>query len=407
MVDTALLGHLDNPEYLSGVAVGSAIVTLILWAFGFLRMGTTGLTARAFGEQNNTQLIEALNKGVVLASGLGLCIILLSLSLTPTVVAAMGAQSNTAVFAEEYTQIRLISAPFALLNYVTIGWLIGLGNSRWPLVMALVTNTLNILLDVLFIFHLDMGASGAAMATACADIAGSVVGAIAIKSVMQKKAIHWSASLNKELRWAPFFTQNSYLFVRTLLLLTCLTFFTSQGARLGDNVLSANTVLYQWVVLSAFALDAFAHATESFSGRYFGAQNKAAFVAHTGSAFKWAALSALFISSSYAIAGDKLIQLLTDNPAVTQVANEYLLFVILMPIISMPSYQLDGLFIGTGELKAMRDIMIISAALFLIVWLSTKSLGNAGLWWAFLTLNLSRGVGMSSIWWIKRKQWFS
>jgi len=405
IVDTAVLGHLEDSSQLAAVAIGSVVLTFLLWAFGFLRMGTTGFTANALGAGDRNAISRALNQGVSLALVIGFVIQASHLLwLNPTIL-LMGA-ADLAPISEQYIQIRLISAYPAMIGYVISGWLIGLGNARWPLVIALTINCINIFGDILFVVHFDMGAAGAAWASVIAEYCGLAIGTLAVFKVAQKNS--YKINLKPELTgWSNYLKANSFLFFRTLTLLSCIAFFTAQGARLGALTVAANAILYQLVNATAYSLDAFAHATESLAGQFKGAKDRISFVLHTKAALMWSVGFASACSLLLLLFGSEILSLFSSNPQLLSLANEHLLWVAALPVLSVLSYQLDGLFIGTNNLKEMRDIMVLSAIAYLVIFYFSQGWGNHGLWLAFCTLNLCRSIGMSAAWLRVRKGWFT
>ncbi|MEQ3696379.1 MAG: MATE family efflux transporter [Pseudomonadales bacterium] len=403
-VDTAVLGHLDGPTDLAAVAVATAILSFVYWGFGFLRMGTTGLTANAFGANDTGQLSRLIMQGLCLALIISTLILLSQWLWRAPAISAMGANSATSAIANNYLAIRLFSMPAVLATYVAVGWLLGIGNAKATLVIAVATNLLNILGDLLFVLVLEWGAEGAALASVIAEYVGAVIAVSYLLHYRRKlqltKPKNWLAG------WRQLIQANSALFVRTLALLFAIAFFTSQGARLGELTLAANAILYQLVAASAFALDAFAHATESLAGRFIGRKDQRAFRTHTGAALVWALVCALIISLMYYLAGSEILDLFTQQADILAVANEALPWVVLIPLVSILSYQLDGLYIGAGEYAAMRNIMVVSVIIYLSVWYVSQSWGNDGLWLAFIALNASRSALMTGHWLRARQRWF-
>ncbi|RMA82159.1 MATE family efflux transporter [Umboniibacter marinipuniceus] len=403
-VDTAVLGHLDGPTDLAAVAIATAILSFVYWGFGFLRMGTTGLTANAYGSNDQEQLSRLIIQGLMLAGAISLIILASQWLWRSPAISAMGANSATSAIANNYLAIRLFSMPAVLATYVAVGWLLGIGNAKATLVIAVATNLLNIAGDLIFVLLFGWGAEGAALASVIAEYVGAFIAVAYLLHYRRKfqltKPKEWMAG------WRHLIQANSALFVRTLALLFAIAFFTSQGARLGELTLAANAILYQLVAASAFALDAFAHATESLAGRFIGSKDRKAFRAHTGAALIWALVCALFISLMYYLAGSEILNLFTQQTDILQVANAALPWVILIPLVSILSYQLDGLYIGAGEYAAMRNIMVVSVIIYLSVWYVSQSWGNDGLWLAFIALNSSRSVLMTGHWLRARQRWF-
>ncbi|MBB6520136.1 MATE family efflux transporter [Pseudoteredinibacter isoporae] len=395
LVDTAILGHLDTPDYLAAVAVGASVVSFLLWAFGFLRMGTTSLAARAYGAGQHPQLKLLFGQSSLLALGIGFLIVLFSPLLVPLAVALMQSDQQLGELSQEYIQIRLLAAPAVLLSYGIIGWFIGLQNTRVPLYMAVAANAVNIVGDVVFVLYWDMGSRGAALASLLGDATNLMLGLyFAFKQLKQFSDSPFSFALLTQL--APYrelLQVNRHLFVRTLVLLGSLSFFTAQGAAQGPLILAANAILLQLVHLSSYALDGFAHATEALVGKAMGEKSPELFKEACLSTGFWSLIIAVFIVLLFHTGQTPLIQLFSDDPMLQQQVIHYYPWVLLLPLVSATCYFLDGVFIGTAHTFDMQITMILSSfAVFLPIWWLSQGLGNHGLWLSFCAFNGARGV---------------
>lgn len=411
LVDTAILGHLDTPDYLAAVAVGAAVVSFLLWAFGFLRMGTTSLAARAFGAKRYDALRLLLAQSCVLAVAIGTVIILLSPMLVPLAVQLMQGDQALGALSEEYIKIRLIGAPAVLLAYAIIGWFIGLQNTRVPLYMALCANGVNIMGDVILVIGFDMGSKGAAIASLIADHCHLALGAFFVVQQLQQRefsansfqpSLLWQLSPYKEL-----LNVNKHLFVRTLVLLLSLSFFTAQGAAQGALILAANAILLQLVHLASYALDGFAHATEALVGEAVGQRNLRRFGVACQSTGFWSLLIAAIIVLVFFAAKEPLISLFSDDTLLKQQVDRYYLWVMLLPVVSATCYFLDGVFIGTAHTFDMQLTMILSSCIvFIPVWYVTQWMGNHGLWLSFCAFNGARGFFLACMFcYRQRRNW--
>ena len=397
-VDTAILGHLSSPAYLSGVAIGASVMSMLLWAFGFLRMGTTGLVARST-DGGELWLLRALGLAMVL----GLALTLLAWPLLEIIVSWMNASALAAPQAQVYLQIRLVSAPLALANFALLGFFIGRQDARAPLFILLAANLLNIGLDFLLIMGLGLGAKGAALATVSADIFAFVLGLQLLRRVDSRI---WS-TLIRELRKTDFFPWrnatpwlellriNTDLFLRTCLLLFTLTFFTAQGAAQGDAVLAANAILLQLLMMTSYALDGFAHATEALVGESVARKSAALFSSTVRSAGGWALASATAITFLLVLARPFLLPLFTDIPSVLEQAQKVYWWLCALPLLAVWSYQLDGVFIGAGKSRQMRDTMFVATVLvFFPAWWLTQPWGNHGVWFSLFLWISARSAGL-------------
>ncbi len=397
LVDTAILGHLPSPAYLSAVALGASILSITLWSMGFLRMGTTSLAARAYGRRDEAEQERLLVHSALLALALGLLLVILRTPLTSLALTLMQPSATTAPLAASYCHIRLLSAPLALSNLVIMGWFIGRQNTRVPLLILITTNVLNLLLDMAFIWGLGLNSDGAAWATVCADGLGWL---LALALVLRQKPQLWTLfQRHTSLRLEPYrslFVINRHLFIRTLCLLLTIAFFTSQGAQMGDSILAANAIIFQLLMLTSYGLDGIAHASEAMVGQATGAGDANRTKAVIVTSGFWSALIALCMSLLFAVNPPWLIGLFTDIPAVRDTLSEYYAWVMVLPLASVGAYWLDGVFIGSGRTKTMQNTMLACCfGIFFPLWWLTQSWHNHGLWLAFTVFNLSRGVSLA------------
>lgn len=395
IVDTAILGHLDSPSYLAAVALGATVVNFLLWGLGFLRMGTTSLAAREFGKNDGFQLRLLINQALILAGALGLLLIICSPVVIPFAVNMMQGNDTLSPLSEEYIQIRLLGAPATLMGYAIIGWFIGLQNTRVPLIMALFANSVNILMDVWLVIGLEMASRGAAIASLCGDLSTLALGAFFVWR--QYRHFHGQkstfATLKRLSSYRNLLLVNRHLFIRTLFLLSSLSFFTAQGARQGELILAANAILMQLVHLSAFALDGFAHATEAMVGKAVGRQRLDEFMLACKTSALWSMIIATFMTAGFHVFQEPLTAIFTQDPELIALIQQFYPWVLLLPVVSAVCYFLDGLFIGAGRTQDMQTTMIMASILiFLPTWWLTQPMGNHGLWMAFCAFNGARGL---------------
>jgi MATE family, multidrug efflux pump len=404
LVDTAILGHLENAVYLASVAVGSSVLSFLYWGFGFLRMGTTGLAAQAYGAREHDQSRLIIVQSMLLGAGLGLLIVLFSPLLLKLGLHWIAPPKGAYEYALSYSSIRIFSAPAVLVNYGIIGWLIGRQNTRWPLLITLFCNGLNLILDCALIIGLGMKSEGAALATLIAEYSGCAMGIWVIRKQLMGTPGHLERS--RLWHWPEYrelIMVNRHLFVRTLILLGSFAFFTAQGAQQGDIVLAANTLIMQLLLLTSFGLDGFAHAAESLVGDAAGQRNRALFFDTCRQCALWSVATALIYTICFLLLGESLLGLLTSIDQVKNQAALYLPWLIFLPMLAVWSYLLDGIFIGTTQTQAMQTTMLFSALfVYLPCWYFTRSWGNHGLWFAFVAFNLARGVSLG--WYFYRFQ---
>ncbi|MGI9284884.1 MAG: MATE family efflux transporter [Pseudomonadales bacterium] len=408
MIDTAILGHLDTPQYLGAAAVGGNIMSLVLWTFAFLRMGSTALVAQQYGAGSPANIQLTIVRSLVLAGGISVVLLAARTPLLASALHLIDASAEVDPLARSYSEIRFYSVPAVLFTYCLTGWLIGSQATRAVMLIIITTNSLNIALDYLFIVVYGWNSDGAALATVVAEYVGC---AIAFSLLWHTYRGRWQvsiAALRDSTALVSLLRINVDLMLRTLCLLLCFLFFTAQGARAGDTLLAANTILMQLLLLSAFALDGFAHACESLCGFELGAGRIKQFYATVRACLLWSVYSAVGISLVFFLLQNPIIAGFTDIDAVRTELQRFFPWLIALPLVSVWSYLFDGVFIGAAKTRAMRDSMIVSAVLvYLPVWYFAQPLGNHGLWLAFNLFMAARGVTLAVVFWnySRREKW--
>lgn len=397
IVDTAILGHLDEVTFLSAVAVGASALSLLLWLLSFLRMGTTGLVARAWGGQDNQQCRELLWQSLSLALVLGVLLILLQQPVFQLILWLLGPSDEIRNFALEYCHIRIWAAPAALCSYAAIGWLLGLQRARQTLVILATTNIANIGLDFFFIMGLDLNSAGAAWASLLAEYIGVAIAIIFVRRELKQLGGDVDPrTLLQPRTYKRLLTVNRDLFIRTACVVFTFTFFTAQGARLGDEILAVNAILMQLVMLTSYGLDGIAHAAESLTGHAVGAKDPNRFRVTCGATLQWGGGVALMASLAFFLFQQPIIALFTSLPEVVTLTNSYYGWLVLMPLLAAGCFILDGVFLGADHTHTMRNIMFVATALlFLPAWWLAQPLGNHGLWLAFAVFMAGRSMLMT------------
>jgi MATE family multidrug resistance protein len=398
-VDTVLSGHLPGAAALGGVAVGGIFFNTIYWTFGFLRMTTTGLVAQAHGARRHDQLRLHFLRALASAAVIGALVLALQTPIIAIAVRMLGASDAVAQNARLYCHIRIWSAPAALANYVILGYLLGRQRARTALVLQASVNVVNVAVALLLVLRLHWGVAGVAAATMTADWAGCLLGLALARNALHRESGEGHAGWRQLFEGASLrhlFALNRDIFLRTLSLVAAYAWFTRTGAREGDATLAANAVLMNMFFIVAYGLDGFANATEALVGESIGARRlddyRAVLRASTMSAFLVAGVTSLV----YVLAGSHLIELFTNVEAVRMLARRFLPWVIALPILSVWAFQFDGVFIGATRARELRDSMAISFALFLGLAVALdRALGNHGLWCAFATWMVARGITLA------------
>ena len=397
LVDTAIAGHLPDAAALGGVALGALVFSLLFWAFGFLRMGTSALTAQAHGAGDGQALRAGLVRAMIVAWLIGLTLVACQGPLLATLIELLQASDAVQAQALAYSHARIWSAPFALSNYVILGYLLGIQQVRAALVLQVVINLVNVVLVVVFVHGLDAGVAGIGAATAIADIVGMGAGLWWLHRVRLRSLGPLQLGELAGLRaLGRLFAINVSLLVRTLCLLLCFGWFARAGAQQGDTILAANAVLLNFQTFMAYALDGLAHAAETLVGAAVGARHRQALRSAIMTAFIWSVLGALAFTAVYASLGGPIIEALTDKQDVVTMAREFLPWVIILPLASVVGFLLDGVFIGATRTRDLMTTMVICAGLFLTVaLLLIPRFGNHGLWAALVVLMAARGAGLT------------
>ena len=397
-VDTAVMGHLPDPAYVGGVAVGAMIFSFLYWGFGFLRMGTTGFVAQARGRKDGDEIRAILARALLV--GLMAAVVLMVAQL-PLRLGAMGlleAAPDVESLAGRYFDTRIWGAPATLANYAVLGWLLGMQHARAALAIQIVINGLNAALDIWFVVELGWDVEGVALATAIAQYTGACLGLVLIGVRLKNIPGIWSRNRILDLaELGALFRVSRDIFLRTLAMIFAWSLLTWMGARLGTTVLAANALLMNFQSFLAHGLDGFAHATSALVGEAVGAKNRDALRRTVIAATVMAAGVAVGYALIYALFGANLLALLTDIPELRAFAGDHLIWMTLSPLLSVWAYQLDGIFIGATRAAEMRNAMIVSVAIYTAAMFTLPDLlGNHGLWASVLLFMVVRALTLAA-----------
>lgn len=395
-VDTAVVGHLPEPASIGAVALGALIFGFVFWGFGFLRMGTTGFIARAYGANNMQDMSDTLLRVMLLAFFFGVLLILLGSPIITLSMFLLDSSSQIEQLTSDYAFIRIWSAPATLCIYVLTGVFIGMHKTIHAFVLQLILNITNVLLDLWFVMGLDLGVEGVALATLIAEYLAAGFGLFLLRGTI-KYAIHQfdSKRLFDKQSLLALLRANSDIFIRTLCLMFSLAYFTAESAKMGEVILAANAILLHLQSIMAYGLDGFAHAAEALTGSAYGASRRADFKRAVLLTSFWAAIVSVFMSLLYWIAGSSILSVFTSIESVQENARIYLPWMIIAPVLSIWSFQLDGIFIGTGHTRDMRNAMIISMLLYLAsLGLLIPWFGNHGLFFGLSLFMVIRAVSL-------------
>ncbi len=396
-VDTALVGRLDGIYYLGAIAIGGMIFNFLYWGFSFLRMGTTGLTAHAFGRKSDQESAAILSRAMLVAGIGSLLLILFQKPLLALAFGIVNTSADVEQYAGLYFSIRIWDAPAVLGLYAIQGWFLGMQNARFPMIITIFVNLLNIALNVFFIYGLGMTVDGVALGTVIAQYCGLALAVGLLLKYYGKKYIRTKyQELIDPAELKRFFSVSRDIFIRTMSLIFTFSFFTVQSAMFGDDILAVNTILIQlWHILS-YGVDGFAYAAESLTGRYIGENNEKKRNKAVRYLLAWGMGLGVAICLVYAGLNDSLISLFTNHDEIIQLAMLYFGWTIAAPLINSFCFIWDGIYIGATETGPMRDSMLISTfIIFLpVYYLTLEPLGNHALWLAMTSYMLIRGLAL-------------
>lgn len=400
LIDVAIVGHLGSAAYIGAIAVGGMLFNIIYWLFGFLRMGTSGMTSQAFGQRDLKEVTRVLLRAVGVGLFIALCLLLLQYPIRKIAFLLIDATLEVRELATVYFNICVWGAPAVLGLYGFAGWFIGMQNSRFPMFIAITQNVVNIVASLSFVYLLDMKIEGVALGTLIAQYAGLFMASLLWLRYYGRLKIRflWREIVGRT-AMRRFFQVNSDIFFRTLCLVVVTTFFTSTGARQGDVVLAVNTLLMQLFTLFSYIMDGFAYAGEAMTGRYVGAQNKSALQRMIRLLFRWGWGLSLFFTVLYMIGGQGFLGLLTNDATVIKAAGNYYYWVLAIPLAGFAAFLWDGILIGATATRLMLYSMLVASGMFFVVYyLFYGIMGNHALWMAFLIYLSLRGGMQWGLW---------
>ncbi len=392
LVDVSIVGHLGSATYIGAIAVGGMLFSMIYWIFGFLRMGTSGLTAQAYGRRDLAEVILSFVRSVGIAFGLGLLLILLQYPILKIAFTLIDTTPAIKELASLYFRICIWGAPAVLGLYSFAGWFVGMQNSRFPMYIAITQNVVNIAASLFFVFVWNRGVAGVAMGTLVAQYAGLQMALLLWYGYYRRlwPKLNWKMLTDYE-AMRSFFILNRDIFFRTLCLVAVTTYFTSRGAEQGDVILAVNTLLMQLFTLYSYIMDGFAYAGEALTGRYVGAHNRTDLERMIRALFAWGIGLALTFTLLYGIGGSSFLGLLTNEREVLNASSDYFYWVLAIPLAAACLW--DGIYIGaTASRQMLYSMLVASASFFLLQGLLQQQMGNHALWMAFIVYLFLRGL---------------
>ena len=404
LVDTAITGHMGEARYIGAIAVGSMIFNIMYWLFAFLRMGTGGMTAQAYGRKNFGEADLTGLRAISISSLIGLAIIALQYPLLHLAMWFIAPDDNVTQLVYSYCYICIWGAPASLGLFALNGWFVGMQNTKIPMIISITQNVVNILISLLLVYCLGMKIEGVALGTLIAQWAGFFMGSFFFHR--KRREIPSDGNSRVSLSYIfessamkSFFTVNRDIFLRTLFLVSVNLYFVVAGAKGGEIILAVNTLLMQLFILYSYIMDGFAYAAEALCGRFYGAGDNVSLKETIRKVFYWSMGLTVIYSIVYGFGGLDFLRLLTNEESVISASEEYIFWAILIPISGMVAFVWDGVFIGMTMTKGMLSGTFVAAIVFFITYFSLETtLHKQALWLAFILYLTARGVTQSVYW---------
>lgn len=394
LIDVTIVGHLGSASYIGAIAVGGMLFNMIYWVFGFLRMGTSGLTAQAYGAHDLKEVTRILLRSTGISLMLALALLILQYPIRLIAFELIDTSAEVQQLATLYFHICIWGAPATLGLYSFSGWFIGMQNSRFPMFIAITQNIVNIVASLLFVFVFGMKVEGVALGTLIAQYAGLFMAYLLwlryyrpLRKYISRKQLFTHDAMKR------LFQVNRDIFLRTLCLVAVTVFFTSTGAAFGDVVLAVNTLLMQLFTLFSYIMDGFAYAGEALTGKYIGAGNRQELQRTIRHLFGWGIALSLAFTLLYGIGGKEFLGLLTNEQSVISASGDYFYWVLAIPLAGFAAFLLDGICIGATSTHIMLKAMIVASGSFFLIYYSLHNvLNNHALWLGFIVYLALRGI---------------
>ena len=410
LVDVAIVGHMGDASYIGAIAVGTMMMNVICWLFGFLRMGTSGMTSQAYGRGDSKEAATILFQAIALGAAIGILFVLFQPLLLRLFLFFMRPSDEIRAFASVYFHVCVFGLPAALVMYGLTGWFIGMQDTRTPMTVSIFQNIVNIMTSLLLVYVFGMKVEGVALGTLTAQYSGLL---LALYILRRKYASHYQllfsqftlkpgdySSFSYKHTLNRFFRVNRDIFLRTLFLVAVNAAFTSVGSRQGDVILAVNTLLFQFFTLYSYIMDGFAYAGEAICGKYYGAGNAPSFHACIRRLFAWGVIMTVVYTAAYYFGANDILHVLSNEQTVIEASEPYLLWVALIPVAVMGAFIWDGVFIGITDSRGMLLSCFVAAIVFAIMLtLFFTTMGNHALWLALLSYLLARGVMQTMLFW--------
>ncbi len=395
IVDTGLMGNLGETKYLAATSIATSVMTMIIWSFGFLRMGTVGIVAQAYGRSDYREIIKTLLRNFIIACIAAFLIIIFTPLIKIAIAHFFSTSDETSNLINTYLNVRVFSIPAELVIYILVGFYLGIQKTKISSLLIVILSSLNIVFSSLFVLTFDLKVFGVALGTLVASyITVGVFLFFTYNFIIKKfKIIPKFENLVVKSKIFRLININFDIFIRTLFLTFVFLWVTYLGSKIGEDYLAVNTILLQFIILSSFFLDAYAFSTEGIIGYSIGKRNQKSFLLAVKNSFQVSFVTAIIISILYLIFFKDIISIITDIEILRFISYKHIFWIIIIPPIACFCYQLDGIFIGASQTKEIRNAMIISVLSYIILSIFlTRYLGNHGIWFSLLLFMVFRSL---------------
>ena len=395
LVDTGLMGNLGETKYLAATSIATSVMTMVIWSFGFLRMGTVGIVSQAYGRGDYREIVRTLFRNFIIAMVIALVIIILKPLINISIQHFFNTSIETQKLINSYLNVRVFSVPAELAIYILVGFYLGIQKTKISSFVIVTLSILNIVFSSILVLSYNLGVFGVAFGTLLASfITVLIFGLFTYRFIIKKfKLIPRFEKINIKSKILKLFNINLDIFIRTLFLTFSFLWVTYLGSKLGEDYLAVNTILMQFIILAAFFLDAYAFSTEGIVGFTIGRKTRNSFLSIVKNSIQLSFITALLVSFVYIIFFKQVINIITDIELLRFISYKHFLWVVIIPPIASFCYQLDGIFIGASQTREMRNAMIISVISFIFISINfTKYFGNHGLWFSLMCFMILRSL---------------
>ena len=395
MVDTGLMGNLGETKYLAATSVATSVLTMIVWSFGFLRMGTVGIVSQAYGRSDYREIVKTLLRNFIIALAAAFIILIFTPLIKISIAHFFSTSNETSELINTYLNVRVFSVPAELVIYILVGFYLGIQKTKISSLLIVILSSLNIVFSSIFVLTFDLNVFGVALGTLLASYITVGIFLIFTHNFIIKKfkVIPKFENLFVQSKILKLLSINLDIFLRTIFLTFAFLWITYLGSKIGEDYLAVNTILLQFIILASFFLDAYAFSTEGLVGYTIGRRNQKSFLTVVKNSIQISFYTALIISITYIIFFKEIINIITDIEILRFISFQHILWVIIIPPVACFCYQLDGIFIGASQTKEIRNAMIISVIGYVgVSILLTRYLDNHGIWFSLLLFMIFRSI---------------